>query len=142
VPVQVATLLFPTATQTPFGYGTTWDPESYLELVDIFLVNHPVGDVDVRIKNTSPVRVETDPYDPVWVFCEVTVYSPDHAPVAYSGKYKPDIRLDPGEVGIFIGFYQGLGVDRSIDFTNGWGDVTCRLSFHNAVISIYTERLP
>jgi hypothetical protein len=142
VPAYVATLLFPTPTQTPFGYGSTWDPEIYLEIVDIFLVNHPVGDVDVRVKNTCPERVETDPYDPVWVSCSVTVYSSEHAPIAYSGRYKPDIRLDPGEVGIYIGFYQGLGVDRSIDFTNGWGDVTCKLTYHSVAISIYTERLP
>jgi hypothetical protein len=137
--VQMATLIWPTPTQTAEYIA---NPEIYLRIVDIFLVNHPIGEVNVRIKNTSPERIETPPFYEVSLSCSTTIYSPDHAPVAYSGYIKPDIRLDPGEVGIYRGFYQAGVVDQTLDFTNGWGDVTCYLTFNYSSYAQYAERLP
>lgn len=139
VPVQVATLAFPTATQTPMS---SIDAPFWLKIVDIFLVSFPVGEVNVRVKNTSNVRIETPPNYEVSLSCQTTIYSPDHAPVSYSGYIRPIIRLNPGEVGIYNGFYQVGVTDQTLDFTNGWGDVTCHLAYHFSSYAHYTERLP
>jgi hypothetical protein len=140
VPVAVGTLIWPTATQTPEYIP---HPEIYLRIVDIFLDNYPIGEVFVRIKNTAPVRVQTGyPYENVSITCKTTIYSPDHAPVAYSGFLNASIRLDPGEVGIYKGFYQVGVMDQTLDFTNGWGDVSCHLTFQYSGYAHYTERLP
>jgi hypothetical protein len=139
--VSVATLIWPTPTPTlqPIPF-----PEIYLQIVDIFLVTFPIGEVNVRIRNSGPYQVETPPNYNIWLTCSTTIYSSTHPPVAYSGQIKPDVRLDPGGIGVYPGFYQGAGIDSSLDFTNGWGDVTCylTLTFDNTDYAHFTERLP
>jgi hypothetical protein len=140
-PVPIATFTWPTATQTlaPIPF-----PEQYLQVVDVFLVNNPIGEVNVRIRNAGPYQVNASPNNTVMLTCSTTIYARDHAPVAYSGNIRPNISLGPGQQGTYPGFYQGSGVNSLLDFTNGWGDVSCYLTllFDGTKFGHYTERLP
>jgi hypothetical protein len=128
----------PTATSQP---GMVHNPR----ILDIFLARMPVGEVQVRIKEPDRVDdvdyMETGPEPEYWLRCEATIYHSDRSPSLYSGAH-----LIPGwgmgDVSVLAAFPQGSRADSAIDFTDSWGDVTCRIFSGSSIVQSYSERLP
>ncbi|MGD8814513.1 MAG: hypothetical protein PVI78_08570 [Anaerolineales bacterium] len=125
--------------------------EGLPRILDIFLARMPVGEVQVRIKrwdahyglgNMDETAPGVDGIYWVWLRCEATVYQSDRSPTFYSGAQQVIAWAEGEDARVYTAFPQSSRAGGAIDFTDSWGDVTCRLIHNSSTMHRYSERLP
>jgi hypothetical protein len=125
--------------------------EGLPRILDIFLARMPVGEVQVRIKrwdalyglgNMDETAPGVDGINWVWLRCEATVNQSDRSPTFYSGAQQVIGWVAGEDARVYTAFPQSSRAGGAIDFTDSWGDVTCRLIHNNSTMHSYSERLP